>query len=47
VDALQKMSQEGLGRLLVMDGDRMVGMITKTGLLRFLEIKGILEPPAA
>ncbi|MEW6529206.1 MAG: site-2 protease family protein [Thermodesulfobacteriota bacterium] len=47
VDALQKMGQEGLGRLLVMDGDRMVGMITKTGLLRFLEIKGILEPPAA
>ncbi|MEW6114712.1 MAG: CBS domain-containing protein, partial [Thermodesulfobacteriota bacterium] len=47
VDALQKMGQEGLGRLLVMDGDQMVGMITKTGLLRFLEIKGILEPPAA
>ncbi|MBM4326441.1 MAG: CBS domain-containing protein [Deltaproteobacteria bacterium] len=47
VEALQKMGQEGWGRLLVMDGDRMIGMITKTGLLRFLEIKGILEPPAA
>jgi hypothetical protein len=30
------------GRLLVMRGDKMVGMITQTGLLRFLEIKHAL-----
>jgi len=44
VDALKKMTQGGVGRLLVMDGDSMIGMITKNGLLRFLEIKRILEP---
>jgi CBS domain-containing protein len=43
VDALKKMTQQGTGRLLVMEGARMVGMITKTGLLRFLEIKRVLE----
>jgi len=43
VEALKKMAQRGVGRLLVMDRDRMAGMITKTGLLRFLEIKRILE----
>jgi len=42
-EALKKMSLEGISRLLVMEGDRMTGMITKTGLLRFLEIKRILE----
>jgi Zn-dependent protease len=43
VEALKKMTQQGTGRLLVMDLDKMVGMITKTGLLRFLEIKRVLE----
>jgi CBS domain-containing protein len=43
VEALKKMTQQGVGRLVVMDLDRMVGMITKTGLLRFLEIKRVLE----
>jgi len=42
-EALKKMVQEDVGRLLVMRGDQMIGMITKTGLLRFLEIKNILE----
>jgi len=42
-EALKKMVQEGVGRLLVVRGDKMVGMITKTGLLRFLEIRHILE----
>jgi predicted transcriptional regulator len=40
--ALQRMSQRNLGRLLVMRGDQMLGMITHTGLLRFLEIKRAL-----
>jgi CBS domain-containing protein len=43
-DALKKMTQGGIGRLLVMRGDRPVGMITKSGLLRFMEIKQVLGP---
>ncbi|HWP48150.1 MAG TPA: site-2 protease family protein [Candidatus Limnocylindrales bacterium] len=42
-EALKKMVQEGVSRLLVVREDKMVGMITKTGLLRFLEIRHILE----
>jgi predicted transcriptional regulator len=41
--ALAQMAQEGSGRLLVMQNTTLQGMITKTGLLRFLEIKCILE----
>ncbi|MBI5251712.1 MAG: site-2 protease family protein [Desulfomonile tiedjei] len=43
VDALQTMMQIGSGRLLVLEGDKMIGMITKTGLVRFLEIRRVLE----
>jgi len=42
VEALKKMTQAGVGRLLVMRGDQYVGMITKSGLLRFMEIKQVL-----
>ncbi len=42
VAALTKMSQSGVGRLIVMRGDTMIGMITKNGLMRFLEIKQVL-----
>lgn len=42
IEALKKMSQENVTRLLVMRGDQMMGMITQTGLLRFLEIKRAL-----
>jgi Zn-dependent protease/CBS domain-containing protein len=43
-DALAKMAHEDSGRLLVMQDTTLHGMITKTGVLRFLEIKRILEP---
>ena len=43
IEALRKMSQENIARLLVMRGDQMMGMITQTGLLRFLEIKRALN----
>ena len=43
IDAMKKMSASGIGRLLVMRHDRMIGMITKTGLLRFMELKRLLE----
>ena len=39
--AFARMRQDG--RLLVMAGGRFMGLITKTGLMRFLEIKRVLE----
>lgn len=42
-DALKTMMQSEASRLLVMEGNKMVGMITKTGLMRFIEIKRILD----
>lgn len=42
-EALQRMSQKNLDRLLVMRGNQMVGMVTETGLLRFVEIKRTLS----
>jgi len=44
-DALRKMAEENFGRLLVMSGDQMVGMITQTGVLRFLEMHNALARP--
>ncbi|MDI6853713.1 MAG: site-2 protease family protein [Deltaproteobacteria bacterium] len=41
-DALVKMSKEGVEQLLVMEQDRLLGIITKTGLLRFVQIKQVL-----
>jgi Zn-dependent protease/predicted transcriptional regulator len=43
-DALVKMSREEQDRLLVLTGERLAGLVTKTGLLRFVQIKQILEP---
>lgn len=42
-EALQKMAEQGTGRLLVMEGDRLVGILTKAGLARLLEVKRVLE----
>lgn len=46
-EALRQLTQEGVGRLLVMDRGRLAGLITKTGLLRFVQLKQILGPDAA
>jgi len=46
-DALTKMAHESIGRLLVMQDASMRGMITRTGLLRFLEIRYVLGAQAA
>ncbi len=43
LEAFKKMTRSGIGRLLVMRDNEMVGMITKTGMLRFLDIKRLLE----
>jgi Zn-dependent protease/CBS domain-containing protein len=41
-DALRQMAREGTGRLVVMRDGALVGMITKTGLSRFVELHEIL-----
>ncbi|MGE0822153.1 MAG: site-2 protease family protein [Candidatus Binatia bacterium] len=47
-DALQKMLREDLGRLVVMQNGTMAGLVTHTGVLRFLEAKQVLvEEPRA
>lgn len=43
-EALRRMTQADQDRLLVMEGDHMVGLITKTSLLRFVQVKRLLEP---
>jgi Zn-dependent protease len=43
LEALERMSRPGVGRLVILEGDRISGMVTKTGLLRLLEIRQILK----
>jgi Zn-dependent protease/CBS domain-containing protein len=42
-DALVKMSRQEQDRLLVLKGEKLAGLVTKTGLLRFVQIKQVLE----
>ena len=44
-EALKKMNQEEIGRLLVIENHKMIGMITRTGLLRRLEFTRALRRP--
>jgi CBS domain-containing protein len=37
--ALQRMAEADLGRLVVMERGRLLGLLTKTGLSRFLHMK--------
>ncbi|MCL4503960.1 MAG: site-2 protease family protein [Deltaproteobacteria bacterium] len=43
-EALRRMTQAEQDRLLVMQQDRMIGLITRNSLQRFIQIKQILEP---
>jgi predicted transcriptional regulator len=43
LQALERLSPTSAGRLLVLEDGRLSGMITKTGLLRLLEIHQILK----
>lgn len=43
MEALSKMSRTGFGRLIVIEGGRMVGVITLKDMLRFLSLKVELE----
>jgi Zn-dependent protease/predicted transcriptional regulator len=42
-DALRQMVESDSGRLLVADGGRIVGLITRTGITRFIQLKTELE----
>ncbi len=42
-DALRQMVESDSGRLLVTDGGRVVGLITRTGITRFMQMKTELE----
>jgi Zn-dependent protease/CBS domain-containing protein len=44
LDALAKMQSTGSSRLLVTDGDRLLGIVSLKDLLRFLQLKMELEP---
>jgi Zn-dependent protease/predicted transcriptional regulator len=43
LEALTRMQSLGLARLLVMEQGKLLGMITRTAVMRFLEIKNILH----
>jgi Zn-dependent protease len=42
IDALRQMTELGVGRLLVIRGSELEGIVTKTGLMRYFEIKQVL-----
>lgn len=42
-DAFLKINKGSVGRLLVMDEDKLVGIISKTDLIRFLQIKAMMS----
>ncbi|MDJ0848034.1 MAG: site-2 protease family protein [Myxococcota bacterium] len=42
-DALKQLTRSDSGRLLVVRDDALVGMLTKSGLLRFIELRRVLE----
>ena len=46
MDALRKMNEANSGRLVVVDDGKLVGLITRTGILRFVQMKEAFAPKA-
>ncbi|HTX44352.1 MAG TPA: CBS domain-containing protein, partial [Methanocella sp.] len=44
--ALQKLSSNKIGRLVVMEGDRIVGIISRTDMLKALELYEVTRSPS-
>ncbi|MCS7203788.1 MAG: site-2 protease family protein [Thermodesulfovibrio sp.] len=42
ISALEKMIKNDIGRLVILDGEKITGMITRNGISKFLEVKGYL-----
>ncbi len=40
MNALEKMIKEDIGRLVIVDMDRIIGLITRNGIARYIQIKG-------
>lgn len=45
-DAMHQMAEADLGRLLAIDGDRLAGIITRSAIARFVQVKAQLTAPA-
>jgi Zn-dependent protease/predicted transcriptional regulator len=46
-DAMHQMAEADAGRLLVLDGDHLSGLITRSQIARFVQLKSMLTPAAA
>ena len=46
-DALRRMGENDTGRLLVTEDGRVVGMITRTGITRFIQVRTELDDTIA
>jgi predicted transcriptional regulator len=42
-DALRRMEEADTGRLLVTDGGRVIGLVTRTGITRFIQLRASLQ----
>lgn len=42
LEALEKLSPPGVGRLVVVENGKLIGLVTKTGLVRLLEVRRVL-----
>jgi CBS domain-containing protein len=47
MEALSRMSRTGMSRLMVVDGDRLLGILSLKDLLRFFSLKVELEEAGA
>jgi Zn-dependent protease/predicted transcriptional regulator len=45
-EALRRMGEADVGRLLVTDAGRIIGLVTRTGIMRFIQLKADLEGEA-
>ena len=45
-DAMHQMAEADAGRLLVLNGEHLNGLITRSQIARFVQLKSMLEPPA-
>jgi predicted transcriptional regulator len=47
IDAIRQMAAADIGRLLVVDQGKLVGLITRTGVTRYVHTKTQLSAPAS
>jgi CBS domain-containing protein len=39
IQAMERMARDGSDRLVVMDGDQIVGLVTQSAIVRFLQLR--------